>query len=430
MTTTPQSPGATPETAVPPPGPVLRHRGFQYLLAGAGASHIGTQIRLVALPLIAVTTFHVTPFQSGLLTAAETAAFLLIGLPAGVWADRFRRRRILIAADIARGLVILSLPVASFLGVLSLPHLYVVALLVGFGTVLFDVAHMSYVPQLVGRKRVVEAATRLEVVEFSATAGGPAAAGLLVQYLTAPFTLLVNAFSYAVSALFLSRIRDDGKSPRADAAPGEPSRMWPDIKAGLAVVLRDPVLRPIALCGAVVQLFETGWLALQPIFLIRQIGLSSGGYGVLLAAGAIGGLLGAVLTPPICRRFGTVRTLRISLLMTFPFLLLPFAAPGWQTVLYGIGTFLGMGASAIYNVTQIGIRQLACPEHLLGRMNATMRFVMWGVMPFGGILGGALGSLFGVRAALTVCLAGLLLAAVPIWLSSLRTMSDQGLAHA
>ncbi|NEY30959.1 MFS transporter [Streptomyces sp. PRKS01-65] len=432
MTERAHGPATAPEPAGERSEPVTRHRGFRLLLAGAAASHAGTQIRLTVLPLMAVTTFHVSPFQSGLLTAAETAAFLLIGLPAGVWADRYDRRRILIGVDLARALVLLSLPVAALLDVLTLAQLYLVALAVGFGTVLFDVTHMSYVPRLVGRPRVVAAVTRLEAVEFTATAGGPVTAGLLVQFLAAPFTLFINAISYAVSALFLGRIRGegpDGPDPGPDAGRGTRRRLWPDIKAGLVLVLRDPVLRPLALCGAVIQFFEAAWLGLQPLFLVREIGLSSGVYGVVLASGAVGGLVGAWLTNRLCLRFGTLRTLRLSLPAAAPLLLLPLADAGWLTALYGIGMFLGMGASAVYNVTQIGVRQLACPDALLGRMNATMRFVMWGVMPFGGLLGGALGSWLGVRTALWICLAGLLLGALPVWCSTLRTRKDRDFAH-
>ncbi|MDV9178013.1 MFS transporter, partial [Streptomyces sp. W16] len=343
---------------------------------------------------------------------AETVAFLAIGLPAGVWADRLRRRPLLIAADLVRAALLLTIPAAALLDVLSLPQLYVVALLVGLGTVLFDVTHMSYVPSLVGREHVIPAVSGLEATQSSATAVGPPLGGLLVQWLSAPPVVLANALGYLGSALFLGAIRHHEQRKPRD--PGR--RILPDIKEGLVLVRDRPALRALAAAGFLIVLGETAWLAVQPVFLVRELGLSSFGYGLVLAVGAVGGLLGAGLAGRLAAAFDTTRLLRGSVVLTAaPMALLPLAHADWRMLLYGTGTFLGYAGMGVYNVTQVGLRQLLCPEELRGRMNATMRFLMWGAMPLGGILGGFVGESLGIRTELWTTVVVMALAAFPVW---------------
>jgi MFS family permease len=371
----------------------------------------GTQVSLVALPLVAVITLHATTFQAGLTATADTAAFLLIGLPAGAWVDRLRRRPVLVWADVARAALVASIPVAAAFGVLGLPQLYAVALGVGFGTVLFDVAHMSYVPFLAGPDHLVAGNARLEAIDYTAFTAGPAVGGLLVQLVAAPAALAADGASYLMSALLLSRIRAREPAP---AAAGD-ERMHTAIRAGVTFVVRHPALRAVMATGALLMLFETAWTSVQPVFLVRELGLGPAQYGLLLAVGAAGGLAGALSATRITARAGTPRVMRLALAVTTPFILImPLAHAGWQIAFYAVGAFVSWFGSAVFNVAQVSLRQGLCPPRLLGRMNATMRFAMWGTMPLGGLIGGALGQALGVRPALWVFGAGSAAAVLPV----------------
>lgn len=390
-------------------------RDFRYLLAAAGVSQAGTQVRLVALPLVAVIALHATTFQAGLTATADTAAFLLIGLPAGVWVDRLRRRPVLVGADLVRAAVVSTVPLAAAFGLLGLPQLYGVAFVMGIATVLFDVAHMSYLPFLAGREHLIAGNARLESVDFAAFTAGPAAGGLLVQLLAAPVALLADGVSYLLSALMLGAIRAREPAPAVAAA----ERLRSAIGSGITYVIRQPALRAVMVTGSLLMLSETAWTAIQPVFLIRKLGLAPVLYGTLLAAGAAGGLAGALSAARIAGRLGTPRVMRLALAVTTPFILImPFAHAGWQIGLYVIGAFVSWFGSAVFNVAQMSLRQSLCPSAMLGRMNATMRFAMWGSMPLGGLAGGALGQLLGVRTALWIFGACSVAATLPVLVRS------------
>jgi hypothetical protein len=279
---------------------------------------------------------------------------------------------------------------------------------------------MSYVPFLVGRDRLMTANSRLEAVDYTAFTVGPGLGGALVQLLTAPVALVVDAASYGLSWLFVSRIRtrepvrDDEGAPATGPGDGR-ERMWPQIRSGIDVVVRSPALRAVMATGALLMLFDTAWMAIQPVFLIRELGLPPIVYGVLLALGSAGGLAGALCADRVVRWFGTVRVLRLSFAITTPFMLLmPFAEKDWRVLLYALGAFASSCGAAVFNVAQVTLRQVVSPPDLLGRVNATMRFAMWGAMPVGGLVGGVLGQALGVRPALWVFALGTLAAALPI----------------
>jgi MFS family permease len=392
------------------------------LLFGADTiSQIGTQVSLLALPLVAVLALKASEFETGLLFAAGTIAFLLVGLPAGVWVDRMRRRQILITADLVRGVLLASVPIAWWLDVLTLPHLYVVALGIGVATVFFDIAYQSYLPSLVGRDRLPEGNAKLEIVRATANVAGPGAGGVLIQVLTAPVAVLVDAVSFLGSALFLWRI---------DAAEQVPDRaarrtLVKEIGEGLRFVATHRILRMIAAATATAN-FSNGMIAaVEMIFLTRVVGLSPGVIGLLFSAGAFGGLASAAIVGTVSRRVGTARIIWLSVLVTAPFMLLvPLTGSGWRTSLFAIAVFMNGVGVVLYNVNQVSFRQSVTPEHMLGRMNATMRFVVWGVLPLGGLVGGVLGEIFGARTTLWISAALALLAVVPLLLSPLRTMRD------
>ncbi|AWS45346.1 MFS transporter [Streptosporangium sp. 'caverna'] len=400
---------------------LFRHRNFMLLFGADTISQVGTQISMLALPLVAVLALKASEFETGLLVAAETAAFLLVGLPAGVWVDRMRRRGILITADLVRGALLLSVPIAWWLDGLTLPQLYGVALGMGLATVFFDISYQSYLPSLVGRERLVDGNSKLEIVRTTAGVAGPGVGGLLVQALTAPVAVLLDAISFLGSALFLWRIKATEQVPDRTARRS----LLKEIGEGLRFVATHRILRMIAACTATAN-FGSGILAaVEMIFLARVVGLSPGGIGLLFSVAALGGLVGAASVSMVSRRVGTARIIWLSNLVTNPFMLLvPLAEPGWRMSLFAIGMFMNGIGVVFYNVGQLSFRQSVTPEHMLGRMNATMRFVVWGTIPLGGLVGGVLGELFGARTTLWISVVLGLLSVVPLLLSPLRTMRD------
>jgi MFS family permease len=400
---------------------LLRDRQFMLLFGAESISVAGSQIGVVALPLVAILTMQAGAFEVGLLSAAQTAAFVLIGLPAGVWVDRMRRRPVLITADLVRAALLLSVPVAAWLDVLTLAQLYAVALGAGIATVFFEIASQSYLPALIGRDRLVDANGKLETSRSAAQVVGPSVGGWLVALLTAPVAVIANAIGFLGSALLLSRIRAQEPVPSTADRPS----LVQGIRAGLRLVFADRILRLIALRSALANLAFSALLAVQALFLVQDIGLSPGAYGALLAAGAVGGLGGGALVGPLAKRVGSARIIWLAPLLFQPFsLLIPLTTAGAGVVFFVVGSFLVSVGVVIYNVSQISFRQATTPPDMLGRMNATMRFLVWGTMPLGGVLGGAMGELFGVRAAVWVGAVGLALSTLPLLFSPLVRMRE------
>jgi MFS family permease len=402
-------------------GKLIGQPGFRRLWFGQTVSEFGSQVTTLALPLAAVLVLHASTFQVGLLTTTGFAAFLLIGLPAGVWVDRVRRKPVMIAADIGRALALASVPVAYGLGALTLVQLYVVTFIVGVATVFFDVAYMSLVPGLVGRQHVAEANAKLQATVSLAQVSGPSAAGFLIGLLSAPVAFLADAGSFVVSVLSLLIIRD------REPAPERPQRrsLRAEMGDGLRFVARHPILRMIAGYTSTANLFSSAVIAISVVFLVRQVHLGASTIGVLTSVGAVGGVVGALSCGVLRRRIGSARVIWLSATVTEPFgLLVPATFPGIGLACYAVGMFALSFGAVVYNVHQASFRQMLCPDRLLGRMNATVRFIVWGTIPIGGLLGGALGSWLGNRAALWVCAIGGCLG--PVWLlaSPLRGMRD------
>ncbi len=400
---------------------LIRHPGFRRLWFGQSISELGSQVTTLALPLAAVLVLHASTLQVGLLTTAGYAAFLLVGLPAGAWVDRLRRRPIMIAADILRAITLASVPAAYALHVLTLAQLYAVAFIVGVMSVFFDVAYMSYVPGLVGVDHVAEANAKLQVTVSLAQVGGPSAAGFLISALGAPVAFLANAASFVVSVVSLVAIREREPAPvRADARG-----LRAEMAEGVAFVVREPILRMIAACTSTWNLFNTAIYAIVVVFLVRQVHLHAGTIGLIMSVGAIGGVIGGLSATRLRRRLGSARIIWVCGVVTAPFaLLIPLTSPGPGVAFFGVSAFVTSLGSVVYNVNQASFRQLLCPPQLLGRMNATIRFIVWGTIPLGGLLGGVLGSLLGDRDAIWVAAVGVALA--PVWLlaSPLLRMRD------
>ncbi|PZG18395.1 MFS transporter [Nonomuraea aridisoli] len=401
---------------------LLQNRNFRRLLAADAISHAGTQITSVALPLTAVVALQAGALDTGLLNAAQQAAFLLLGLPAGVWVDRLRRRPILVTTDLARAALLLTLPVAWWLDLLTLPHLYVVAFGLSAATVFFDVAYRSYLPTLLDKDQLVRGNGAIESVAGLSRVAGPGVGGWAVQLVGGPVALLADAFSYLASALCLRGI--DAHEALEDR-PAERRALSGEIWEGVTFVLRDPALRAIATSAAVSNFCGAAIAVLQVLFLIRTVGISPGLYGMLLMAGAAGGLVAAVTSGRLAGRIGQARLIWLAPTVCTPFaLLIPFTGAGWELSWFVVATLMTATGGVLFNVAQASYRQAISPDHLLGRVTASTRFIAWGVLPFGATAGGLLGELYSTRDGLWVVALAQLLSLAPLLLSPLRRMRN------
>jgi MFS family permease len=397
-------------------------RDFRLLWSGETISQFGTQVSYLALPLVAVKVLHASTFAVGLLTTAMFAAFLLIGLPAGAWVDRMRRRPVLVAADVGRALAMGSVPVAALLGHLTMAQLYAVAFVAGILTVFFDVAYQSYLPALVGREELVAGNALLETSRSAAQVAGPGAGGALVQLLTAPYAIVLDAVSFLFSAASITGI--GAIEPPVEKPEGGPS-LRREIGEGLRFVFGHPILRALAGSVATFNLFSASFDAIVIVFLARDLRLSAGVIGVLFTIGSVGSLLGALLTRRVSDWLGSARSIWLVSVATYPFwLLLPLTDRGPRLALFAFGSLVAFAGTVVFNVNAVAFRQTICPPRLLGRMNASMRFVVWGTLPLGGLLGGWLGSLIGTRGTMWVTGVGIVLSAPWLVLSPLRRMRD------
>jgi MFS family permease len=403
-------------------GVLIRHRDFRLLWGGETVSQLGSQVSLLAIPLLAVRTLHATTFQMGLLTAASTAAFLVVGLPAGVWVDRIRRRRVMIGADLGRLVALGSVPVAYAAGLLTLAQLFVVTLAAGVLTVFFDVAYQSYLPSLVGREHLVEGNAKLTGSEQAATVAGPSIAGGLVQAIGSAAAIAVDAVSFLASALAVAAIRAPEEKP--DVPEGGHPKLVHDIAEGLRFVFSHALLRAIAATTATANLFSGIAAAVEIVFLVREVHASPGQIGLIFSVGGVGGVLGALAAGRFAARFGGARATMIGIALNAGALLIPLTMPGLGLLFFAAGMFVVGFAVVIYNVNQVSFRQRLCPDRLLGRMNATMRFVVWGVLPIGALVGGVLGTAFGLRPTLWIGALGEALSGLWLVFSPMRTMRD------
>jgi predicted TIM-barrel fold metal-dependent hydrolase/predicted MFS family arabinose efflux permease len=382
---------------------------------------------LLVVPLVAVVLLDASTFQVGLLSAATTVPFLVIALPAGVVVDRIAKRRLMIGCDAARMIIIGSVPLAYAFGELTLAQLYAVALLAGLLTVFFDVAYQSYVPSLVGTEQLVDGNGKLGATQALAQVAGPGLGGALFGLLRAG-AMTVDALSYAVSTatLVLIRAREGAQQrPPATDSHGAQPRLRAELVAGLSFVVRHPVLRKIAACTGTANLFFAMVSALQIIFLVRVLHVRPAYTGYLIGAASLAGVAGGIMSGPLGRWIGTARLTWFSMLVFGSLqLLMPLAEPGWRLALFAVGLAGFAFAAVLYNISQLSYRQSICPPELLGRMNAAMRWIVWGTLPLGGVLGGTLGTAIGVRSTIWIGVVGSWLAGLFVLFSPLRTMRD------
>jgi MFS family permease len=397
---------------------------FRRLWTGQTISMLGTQVSAIAMPLIAALLLKATPAQMGILVALPFVPNLLIGLPAGAWVERLRKRPVLIAADLFRACLVGSIPVLSLLGMLRVEHLYALSLLGGFVGVFFDVAQTTYVPSLVSRERLVPSNGRLQSSRAVSQIVGPSIGGLLVALLTAPVAVVIDAASFLASALFTLTIRKPEPAPPAAASRGS---IWSDVGEGMRFVFREPILRPALGWVATVNLCMSTLMAIYILYMTRDLGFGARLVGMSMTAVGVGSILGATLAQKLAKRIGVGGSIVGAALLAgvaglvLPAVTAPLAAAAvGQAVgmlLFGLGT-------TVANVNLISLIQAVTPPRLLARTIATIRFVTWGAMPVGALSGGALGERFGLRATLVGAMVGVLLASSWVLFSRLRHLAE------
>lgn len=403
-----------------------RHFDFRQLWIGDALSQIGAQLTLLALPIFAVTELAATELQMGYLTAAQTIAFLVVGLPAGAWIDRMVKRKVLIWADLVRAIALGVVVVTALTGHGSMAILYGASLVLSVATVFFDVAHLSYVPGLVGLANVSEGNTKLQATYSIAAVAVPAAGGMLLRIFAAPLLIAVNVVTYLLSIVFLRRIKQEEVLPPKDSH----LPLGPAIAEGLRFIVSTPMLNRLVFCTSATAFFSTmGWSMLV-LYVVKTLGLDTATVGVVLSASAVGGILGALLSRKVSLLIGESRLIALSACATpVLFLGVPLAAylitlgvdPMIPLIVSG---FLSQITTTFFNVSQVSFRQRLCPPHLLGRMNASFRFIVWGGMPFAGLLGGWVAHQFGLVAMLWLVILGEFLAATPLLFSDFMKHRD------
>jgi MFS family permease len=399
-----------------------RHGNFMKLWTAHTVTQVGDEITQFALPLTAIITLEATPFQIGLLGTFQFLPFILLTIPAGVWVDRMRRKPILIGADLGRALILSSVPIAFLGGWLSIWQLYIVGFAVGCLEVFFDVAYQSYLPSVVERDQLVEGNAKLELSMSGTTFVGPPLAGFLVDIFRAPLAIFLDAISYLGSALFLALIRRPETVPEPHAAAEAPS-MFREAAEGLRYVLGNRYLRAIAPCTGLLNLFGNVGFVVILLYLVEELGLSPTTIGIIFAFGNLGVLVGALSAERIARRIGVGPTIVASaFLSSFPLLLVALAPREAPAPFLVAGLVLGSFSGVVYNVNQVSLRQAITPERMQGRMNATMRFIVWGTIPIGTLAGGILGGLIGLQSTIWVAGIGSIVGFLPVLLSPVRTL--------
>jgi predicted MFS family arabinose efflux permease len=390
---------------------------FAKLWAADTVNQTGTSLRTTSIPLVGVTVLGASAWQMGILTASATAAFAVVGLPAGAWVDRFPRRRVMMLANLIRLLLLATIGAAAALRLLTFVQLVGVSLLIGAMTVLYDVASPAIVQSVVPADDLTRANGRMQTTQAAARLGGPPLAGAAAQLIGAANTTGLAGLSYLASALLIRRLPE----PRPAQRTGTSLRS--EVAAGLRFTFGHPAIRALVVCGAAYNFFLNLGFAVQVLFLVDELRLPSAAVGALLAASGLGQVLGAASAGAWARRFGDVRAIVVVLCVAQPFgLLLPLAGRGWAVALFATATFSTGYGIAVYNVLSLTFRQHTCPPEMFGRMSASARMLSWGAIPLGALAGGGLGQLAGLRATLWIAAVGGLLPALWLLLSPLRRM--------
>lgn len=379
--------------------PLTRNSAFMHLWGGQTAAQVGFQVGTLATSAIAITVLHASETQIGVLSALQTLAFLLVGLPAGAWVDGWRKRQVMIVANLARIGALVSIPLAYVCFSLTLAHLMVVTATLGLSTVFFDVAYQSYVPLIASKQYIGAANGRLEASYQVGRAGGPGLGGWLLGVVAPPLVYLATAATYVTSTWAIWHISTQEPVPKPTGAT-----LIAQIREGLAFVRGQRLLFPLFSCIAIAAFASAGIQVLLPLLVLRTLCMSATQLGLLLSAGAVGGILGALTRPAWIAHLGIGRCIVITNIAGVAILAVQPAAvhvPDWASWIIAASGIVSSYFLTIYNITQMSLRQEICPPDMLGRMNAIFRFAVWGVMPLGSLASGVVASWIGVEAAMT-----------------------------
>ncbi|MFM2044358.1 MAG: hypothetical protein RLY86_2934 [Pseudomonadota bacterium] len=402
---------------------------FLRLWAAQAVSAMGSRFTRTALPIIAISLLAATPDQVALLAALSTAPGFVVGLLAGGLVDRNAKRPLLIGADLVRMVVVGSIPLALWLGMLGLWQLYAVAMLAGAATALFQIADNAYLPALIGKQRLVEANAKLEATDAGAEIAGPGLAGILIQTVGTAVTVVADSLTYLWSAVMLGRIRRP--EPPIQAEPGELGvlhRLADDLRVGLRHGFRHPVIGPIFLATAAQTFFGGFFFALYMLYVLDVLGLSPAAVGMIIGVGGIGALIGSAIAGPMGRRLGVGPALAAALLLgQAGSLLIPAAAQAgdWQIPLLVLHQLIGDGFIVVFIIQAVAARQVLLPTAVLGRVNATLHVATGVMLPVATIIAGALATQLGVEMTVWIGVIGGLLAPLPLLAPSvlrLRTL--------
>jgi predicted MFS family arabinose efflux permease len=393
-------------------GNLWRHRDFTRFWFSDTVSQFGNQFSGFALPVLAVLSFNATPLDIGIITALAIVPYPLLGLFVGVWVDRFRKRRIMVVCNLGRMFVLASVPVGYLLGVLSLTQIFVVSLVTGVFSVFFDISYQAYLPILVERGDLIEGNQKLQLSASGAQVAGPGIAGFVYQAIGGAFTVAADAIGYAVSAVGLLTVKKDEAKVRREGAL-EPN-FFAEMKEGLDVVLGNRYLRSIAGCTATSNLGTNMVGAVLAIFALRVLHFTTGEFGLMGSIGALGFLAGVFVVNRFTAALGFGRSLAVSITLPAAAILYPLALLGYSFVVVSLIAFVVGLNIPLYNVNQISLRQAITPDRLQGRMNATMRVIVWGTIPVGSLAGGILGDALGIVH--TIYVGGIIAGLAALWI--------------
>ena len=400
---------------------ISRQGDFLKLWSAQTISQFGSQISALALPLVAVLVLQATAFAVAALAVVDFLPFLLFTLPVGVWVDRLPRLPIMVVADVGRAVALASVPVEAAVGQLTLTQLFVVGFTTGTLTVFFEVSYQAFLPSLVERSRLVEGNGKLEATRSAALIGGPGLGGLLVRALTAPYAVLVDAGSFVCSALCLSTIRRQEVVRNRHAVSAS---VWRELVDGSRYVLGHRYWRAICISSATFNFFNYVAFAILVVYMVRRLEMSALAIGTTLSLANGGALVAALLAQKIGRRVGIGRAILASTFFGYPLVLVPLA-PVSHPVPFIVTAFTLEGFGVVlFTVSTTSLIQALTPAGLLGRANATRRFIVWGTIPLGGLVSGGLASWIGLRPTMFIGTLGCAFSTVPIVLSPIRHVRE------
>ncbi|WP_405201544.1 MFS transporter [[Kitasatospora] papulosa] len=402
----------------------VKGRDFRLFWFGETVSLLGNGIAVVALPFVAVLTLHAGTFVVGLLTSVAYLPWLLLGLPAGAWVDRLPRRPVMLVSDAVSFVAFVSVPIAAWAHVLTIPHLLAAAFICGCASVFFTTAQRAYLPTLLSDAELLSGNARLQGSESTAEIIGPGLAGMLVQAFGAVAGLLANALSFLVSWISLRAIQVT-EPPPSPPPEVRRRRLRTEVRDGLRFLFRDRILRTLAVFSAVSNIALTGMSSIEVAFLVRTVGAGEAVVGAVLTLCGLGGVLGVLVSHQVSRRYGSARAVVICLCGAAPFtLLFPLTGPGAGLAFFVVGG-VGVGAGVVAaNIITDTFRQRYCPPDLIGRVSASAAVISFGAIAVGGLLGGVLGELSGVRETMWMMTGMYTLATVALVCSPIRKLRD------